>query len=93
VLWALAPLLVYTVAYCLWVPGVLEYSAWKRGEEVSPSDVASGVVGYFLFPPVLLFILLFRAPLLNRTLFVLLTVAWLTYLAKLHTRYKLARSP
>ena len=93
VLWALAPLLVYTVAYCLWVPGILEYNAWKRGDKVSPSDLAFGVVGYFLFPPVILFHLLFTVNLLYRTLFALLTAAWLIYLVKLHTRYKLAQSP
>lgn len=94
VLWALAPLLVYTVAYCLWVPGILEYDAWKRGEEMSPSGaLASGVVGYFLGPPVILFHFLFTVDLLYRTLFALLTAAWLIYLVKLHTQYKLAQSP
>ena len=94
VLWALAPLLVYTVAYCLWVPGILEYNAWKTGREVSLSEkLWFGVVGYFLFPPVILFHLVFSAGLSYRALFVLLTAGWLIYLVKLHTQYTLAQSP
>lgn len=95
VLWALAPLLVYTVAYWLWIPGVLQYDAWKRGASVSLGEaLRPAVIGYFLGPFFLAGYALFLItnP-FYLALFTLLTAGWLIHLVKLCTQYQRARSP
>jgi hypothetical protein len=94
VLWALAPLLVYTVAYWLWIPGVLQYDAWKRGASVSLGEaVRSAVIGYFLGPLFLFPALFLSRNLFYSALFTLLTAGWAVYLVKLGAQYQRARSP
>jgi hypothetical protein len=91
-LWTLAPLLVYTILYWLWIPGVLEYSAWKRGREYPTSEaLGSALLGYFLLPPVVLHAVLFDVGLLYQTVFALLTAVWVIYFVKFHAEYMHAR--
>jgi hypothetical protein len=87
-LWILLPFLLCNIVYLAWIPGLLQYEAWKKDRELSATEVFRIVFFWYLMLPGYLLLIPLRLGIFYQVIFGVLTTVWVIYLVKLHAEYR-----